>query len=78
MTEHSCFVAEPNQAGVPEEGERIAIIYDPPPKANPDGTTSYSIRFATLIVSEFIPEPDKFAKAVADVLSENAERFRSS
>lgn len=48
-----------------------AIIYDPTPggRKNEDGSTSYSMRFPALILSEYLDEPEKVANEVANILN---------
>lgn len=50
-----------------DAGQTYAIVYDATPggRKNDDGTTSYSMRFPALIVSEYASDPKRIAASVA-------------
>lgn len=52
-------------------GEGWELVYDPTPggRKNEDGTTSFSLRFPALLLSEYVAEPEKVAHAIADMLN---------
>jgi hypothetical protein len=62
----------------PRTGDVVAIYAGEKPRKNADGTTSMSLRFPALIVSEYTADGKEFAEKVAELLEENAHRFFSS
>lgn len=68
MPEH--FKAE--KTASPQAAEHgWSVTYDPTPggRKNDDGTTSYSLRFPALILSEYLEDPEKIANEVANILN---------
>lgn len=61
------------------KADRWALVYDPTPggKRNDDGTTTYSLRFPALLISDLVSEPDKVAHEIAEMLNE-AEAARAA
>jgi hypothetical protein len=49
----------------------IALVYDPTPggRKNEDGTTSFSMRFPALILSEYVSDQQVAAQKIADELN---------
>lgn len=62
------------QCSTPEaKNDGWAIYYDPTPggKKNADGTTSHSLRFPALLLSEFVSDPEKAATEIAALLNKS-------
>jgi hypothetical protein len=64
----------------------VALVYDPTPggRKNEDGTTSFSMRFPALILSEYVSEQQVAAQKIVDELNAYAsnqaeiERLRTA
>lgn len=56
--------------------ECIAVHYQKPPRRNEEaGTTSFSMKFPTLIVSLYMGEPREMAERVAAILNAHWDTF---
>lgn len=62
----------------PRTADVVAIYAGEKPRKNENGTTSMSLRFPALIVSEYTADGKEFGEKVAELLEENAHRFFSS
>ncbi len=53
------------------KNDRWAIVYDPTPggRDNGDGTRSFSFRVPALLLSEWVSEPEKAARSIAEELN---------
>lgn len=79
MTDHDYFTVSRTNAKPHKEGGKIGIHFSDAPRHNPEkGTTSYSMIWPGLLVTECVSDPEGFANAVAQVLNENADRFFKS
>ena len=54
-----------------EGSDGWALVYDPLPggRKNADGTTTFSMRFPALFISEYVAEPELVARQIADALN---------
>ena len=75
MADHAYFSAEGTTIGIPKVAKRIGIYFGDAPEKLPTGGERFFMRFPVLIVSEAAGNPDQFAELVAQVLTENADRF---
>lgn len=72
MAEKKHWSAEPSSYRMSREHDDIwALVYDPTPggRKNDDGTTTYSMRFPALVLSEYVAEPEKVASDLARSLN---------
>ena len=73
---HAYFNADHVSLQSQPHEDRIAIFAGDAPKQDDEtGGTVHSMRFPALLVSEWVSNPEPFAKAVAEVLHENSHRF---
>ena len=75
MADHAYFSAEGTTIGIPKVAKRIGIYFGDAPEKLPAGGERCFMRFPVLIVSEAAGNADQFAELVAQVLTENADRF---
>ena len=75
MADHAYFSAEGTTVGIPKVGKRIGIYFGDAPEKLPTGGERFFMRFPVLILSECAGNADQFAELVAQVLTENADRF---
>lgn len=72
MAEKKHWSAEPSSYRMSREHDDIwALVYDPTPggRKNDDGTTTYSIRFPAMVLSEYVEGPEKVAADLARSLN---------
>ena len=55
-----------------------ALVYDPTPggRKNEDGSTSYSLRFPALLISDCVSEPEMAAREIATALNRSTPADR--
>lgn len=76
---HTYFEVDSTNADIPRRGQRIAVLAgDAPVRNEENGTTSYSMRFPILIMSDLVSEPEGVAEKVAELLNKNAHMFFKS
>ncbi len=75
MTDHKCFTVETtryiaNLGTKDRRGDFYAIHYQAPPKPT-EGGQSISLRFPTLIVCDYVTDPEAVAHKVASILEKH-------
>lgn len=75
MTDHKCFTVETtryiaNLDAKDRRGDFYAIHYQAPPKKT-DGGQSISLRIPTLIVCDYLGDPQAVARKVANILEKH-------
>lgn len=76
---HAYFEVDSTNGDIPRRGKRIAVLAgDAPVRNEENGTTSYSMRFPVMIMSDLVSEPEDVAEKVAELLNKNAHMFFKS
>jgi hypothetical protein len=75
MTE-AHWKVEQSSYRMPRDHKPVVILYDPTPggKKNDDGTTTYSLRFPAIALTEWVKDPENAAQEIADALNKANEK----
>lgn len=77
MAETNHWAAEATSYRPSEDApDFMALVYDPTPggRKNDDGSTSFSMRFPALILTEYVSDPASVAAVLASKLNSNASQ----